>query len=104
MTTHTFSMGLPASSTMYPSRRQSPGSGVGLDRGAGGGLTGIDAAMPTNVDGRGAGVPTGVERTRGGVAEGSTVGGALADTGTDFGELVMATTPPTTRTVAITAT
>jgi hypothetical protein len=59
---------------MYPSRRQSPGSGVGLDRGAGGGLTGIDAAIPTKVEGRGAAVPTGVDRTRGGVAEGSIVG------------------------------
>src|SRR4029078_6438428 len=104
MTTHTFSIGLPASSTMYPSRRQSPGSGVGLDRGAGVGLAGLESAMPTNVEGRGGGVPTGVDRTRGGVAEGSIVGGALADAGTGFGELVMAKTPPTTRTVAITAT
>jgi len=34
---------------MYPSSRQSPGSGVGLERGAGGGLTGTEAAMVTNV-------------------------------------------------------
>src|SRR5437763_14587817 len=69
ITTHTFSIGFPDSSTMYPSRRQSPGSGVGLDRGAGGGLTGIDLSMPTKLVGRGAAVPTGVLRTRGGVAE-----------------------------------
>src|SRR5438309_1984482 len=63
---------------MYPSRRQSPGSGVGLDRGEGGGLTGIDLSMLTNVAGRGAAVPTGVLRTRAGVAGGSGVGEALA--------------------------
>src|SRR5437667_11502000 len=97
MTTQTFSIGFPVSSTMYPSRRQRPGSGVGLDRGAGGGLTGIDAAMPTKVAGRGAAVPTGVDLTRAGVAEGSTVGevgavGAVAACG-DEGR---AQTPPTT--------
>src|SRR5438105_5600087 len=78
MTTQTFSIGFPDSSTMYPSRRQSPGSGVGLDRGAGGGLTGIDFSMATKVAGRGAAVPTGVLRTRAGVAGGSAVGEALA--------------------------
>src|SRR5437763_3135487 len=74
ITTQTFSIGLPDSSTMYPSSRQSPGSGVGLERGAAGGFTATDAAMPTKFVGRGAAVPTGVDRTRAGVAEGSTVG------------------------------
>src|SRR5207253_1857569 len=59
-------------------RRQGPGFGVGLDRGAGGGLTGIDFSMATKVAGRGAAVPTGVLRTRAGVAGGSAVGEALA--------------------------
>src|SRR5882762_8665185 len=92
MTTQTFSIGLPDSSTMYPSRRQSPGSGVGLDRGAGGGLTGIEAAMPTKVAGRGAAVPTGVLRTRAGVAGGSGVGDALGVGAAAFGEHATATT------------
>src|SRR6267143_266083 len=91
MTTHTFSMGFPCSSTMYPSSRHSPGSGVGLERGAGGGLTGTDAAMPTNVAGRGAAVPVGVDRTRAGVAEGSTVGDVVAvGVVAAFGALVIA--------------
>src|SRR2546427_6150422 len=81
---------------MYPSRRQSPGSGVGLDRGAGGGLTGIDLSMPTKLTGRGAAVPAGVLRTRGGVADGSAVGvAAAAGASSALGDNVTARTPPT---------
>src|SRR5438477_7456782 len=88
---------------MYPSRRQSPGSGVGLERGAAGGLTGIDLSMPTKVAGRGAAVPEGVLRTRGGVADGSTVGVATATgAGTDFGNAT-ARIPPSTSTPATAA-
>src|SRR3989442_12365429 len=96
-------MGFPCSSTMYPSSRQSPGSGVGLDRGAGGGLTCIDAAMPTNVAGRGAAVPTGVDRTRAGVAEGSTVGVDATVTGGGVSDRTTLKTPATTSTVTTTA-
>src|SRR5947207_12765353 len=89
---------------MYPSRRQSPGSGVGLDRGAGGGFTATEAAMPTKVGGRGAAVPVGVDRTRAGVAEGSTVGDAVAvGVVATFGDEVRATTPPTMSTATTTA-
>src|SRR5437667_2749054 len=101
MTTQTFSIGFPVSSTMYPSSRQSPGSGVGLDRGAAGGLTWIDAAMVTNVAGRGAAVPTGVDRTRAGVAEGSTVG--VEATGAGVSERTTLNSAATTSTTAITA-
>src|SRR5437660_8472905 len=79
MTTQTFSRGFPDSSTMYPSSRQSPGSGVGLERGAGGGLTWIEAESPTKSFGRGAAVPTGVDRARCGVAEGSSVGTGVGE-------------------------
>src|SRR5438874_12705052 len=102
MTTQTFSIGFPDSSTMYPSRRQRPGSGVGLDRGAGGGLTGIDLSMPTNVAGRGAAVPAGVLLTRPGVAGGSGVGDAAATgaIGVAFGGCVGARMPPRRSTTA----
>src|SRR3989442_14111096 len=100
MTTHTFSIGFPDSSTMYPSRRQSPGSGVGLERGAGRGLTWTEAEMPTNVAGRGAGVPTGVDLTFAGVADGSTVGGGDATGVAVFGAVATARTPPSTRSTA----
>src|SRR2546423_6445623 len=91
---------------MYPSRRHSPGSGVGLERGAGGGLTGMDAETPTKVAGRGAAVPTGVDLTRGGVADGSTV--AVGDDATAAGfapmldEAMTATIPARTRATATT--
>src|SRR2546425_2363636 len=103
MTTHTFSIGFPDSSTMYPSRRQSPGSGVGLERGAGSGLTCTEAEIPTNVAGRGAGVPTGVDLTRAGVADGSTVGDGDALGVAAFGAEATAKIPPRTRTTATAA-
>src|SRR5467141_3465701 len=74
MITQTFSIGFPDSSTTYPSRRQSPVSGVAVGLGSGGTLTGIEAEIVTNVDGRGAGVPGGVARGWNGVGSGVGVG------------------------------
>jgi len=89
---------------MYPSRRQSPGSGVGLERGAGLGFTWIESNGPTNVAGRGAGVPTGVDRTRGGVAGGSTVGvGEAIATGVVPGFNATPRIPPRTSNTATAA-
>ena len=79
MTTQTFSIGWPCSSTTYPSRRQSPGSGVAVGLGAGGTLTGIEDEIRTNVEGRGAGVPGGVARGRKGVGSGVAVATAATD-------------------------
>jgi hypothetical protein len=74
---------------------------VGLDRGAAGGRTGIELAMPTKVGGRGAAVPAGVDLTRGGVADGSTVGEAIAVGCTGaLDDVASATMAPTTSNTA----